>query len=291
MAERPNRSVLITGASTGIGAATAKYLAGKGWRVFGGYRKAEDAEPLRQMSELVQPVRMDVTKPEDIEAAAATVAEALQGDKLGGLVNNAGIAFMAPLALQPMDEFKAHFEVNTFGLLASTQAMLPLLGMDTARAGGPGRIINITSVGGKLASPFLGAYVATKHAGEAITDTLRRELIVYSIEAIAIGPGAVKTPIWEKAEEKEPDTAYRDSAWGESIDRYQDVMLNAGKEGLPPEDVARAVEKALTAKKPKARYAPVPDKLTKFTIPTRLPKRWVDRIFASRFGIARKYNR
>ena len=291
MTQRPNRSVVITGASTGIGAATAKYLADRGWKVFGGYRKDSDGETLRGLSELITPVRMDVTKTDDLETAAATVSDALDGEKLGGLVNNAGIAFMAPLALQPLDEFKAHFEVNTFGLLATTQAMLPLLGVEPERAGGPGRVVNITSVGGKLASPFLGAYVATKHAGEAITDTLRRELIVYGIEAIAIGPGAVQTPIWEKAEEKDPDTAYKDSAWGKSLEKYQDIMLNAGREGLPPEDVARAVETALTAKKPKARYAPVPNKLTNFIIPTRLPKRWVDSIFASRFGIERKYNK
>lgn len=291
MASLPNKSVVITGASTGIGAAAAKYLADHGWRVFAGVRKDADGDQLRELSAGIEPLQLDVTKSGDLEAAVTTIAERLSGEKLGGLVNNAGIASMGPLALQPLDEFKAHFEVNTFGLMAATQAFLPQLGMNTDLLGGPGRIVNITSVGGKLASPFLGAYVGTKHAGEAITDALRRELVVYGIEAIAIGPGAVKTPIWEKAEEKNADTPYADSAWAESLKTYEQVMIEAGREGLPPEAVARDIELALTRSKPKARYAPVPNKLTNFSIPTRLPKRWVDGIFQSRFGLRRQFNK
>ncbi|MEM7767918.1 MAG: SDR family NAD(P)-dependent oxidoreductase [Pseudomonadota bacterium] len=282
------QAVVITGASSGIGRAIAEYLARRGWTVFAGIRKPEDGKALTETVPAIRPILLDVTRPEHIETAIAEVGAALGDARLAGLINNAGIAKMGPLALQPLDEIRSHFEVNVFGAIAASQAFAPLLGMDTARTGQPGRIINITSVGGKLASPFLGAYTATKHAMESVTDTLRRELLVYGIDAIAVGPGAVKTPIWDKAEDANGDAPYQDTAWAEPIQKFSDTMLAGGRDGLEPEHIARIVETALTADKPKARYAPVPDKLTNFTIPTRLPKRWLDSIFASRFGIKRR---
>ena len=145
------KTVIITGASTGIGAGAACHLAAKGWRVFAGVRKEADGEQLKQgASGDLRPVILDVTKPDQVAAAAETVSAALDGERLAGLVNNAGIAKMGPLAIQPMEDFRAHFEVNVFGLLAVTQAFVPLLGSDPARTGQPGRIVNITSVGGRL---------------------------------------------------------------------------------------------------------------------------------------------
>lgn len=279
------KTVVITGASTGIGQAAAEHLAKKGWRVFGGVRKEADGEDLLKAPGDIRPLILDVTKPDQVDAAVSEVAASLGSDKLAGLVNNAGIANMGPLALQPMEDFRAHFEVNLFGLLANTKAFLPLLGTDESRTGEPGRIVNITSVGGKLASPFLGAYTATKHAVESVTDSLRRELYIYGIDAISVGPGAVKTPIWDKAEDKNKDAPYSDSAWAEALDAFSDTMLKGGREGLEPEEVAEVIEKALADKKPKARYAPVPNKLTNFTLPMILPKRFVDKIFAKRFGM------
>jgi len=273
------RAVVITGASTGIGRAIAEHLARSGWKVFAGIRKAEDGEALVAAVPAISPLMLDVT-----EEVASAIGEAT----LGGLVNNAGIARMGPLAIQPMDEIRAHFEVNVFGAIAASQGFAPLLGMDTARKGEPGRIVNITSVGGKIASPFLGAYTATKHAMESVTDTLRREMLVYGIDAIAVGPGAVRTPIWDKAEDANEGQPYQDTAWAGSIEAFSKVMLEGGRDGLAPETVAEVVETALTARKPKARYAPVPNKLTNFTVPTRLPKRWLDSIFASRFNIERR---
>lgn len=280
------KTVVITGASTGIGRATAEYFANKGWTVFAGVRKEEDGAALKaSASGDLRPILMDVAKPDHVDAAVVEVAKALDGKTLTGLVNNAGIANMGPLALQPLDEFQSHFDVNVFGLLRTTQAFLPLLGMDTDRTGSPGRIVNITSVGGKLSAPFLGAYTATKHAVEAMTDSLRRELVVYGIDAIAVGPGAVKTPIWDKAEEKNEDTPYANSEWADAIDRFSQTLLQGGRDGLSAEHIASVIETALSDPSPKARYAPVPNKLTNFTIPTRLPKRWLDGIFASRFGM------
>jgi len=282
------KTTVITGASTGIGRAAAEHLAMRGWRVFAGVRKLEDGEVLSASSENIIPILLDVTKPEQVQTAVEQVTEALEGTILDGLVNNAGIANMGPLALQPSDQFEAHFDVNVFGLLRATQAFLPLLGMDEARSGAPGRIINITSVGGRLASPFLGAYTATKHAVESMTDSFRRELIPFGIDAIAIGPGAVKTPIWDKAESKNSSNPYANSPWAASIDKFSQTMLEAGWNGLEPERIAKIIETALTDASPKARYAPVPNKLTNFTLPMLLPKRVVDGFFAKRFGLKKR---
>lgn len=282
------KTVVITGASTGIGRATAEYLAGKGWTVFAGVRKHSDGEPLKQANSNIVPLILDVAKPDQVKAAVQTVSKTLDDKTLDGLVNNAGIANMGPLALQPMDEFEQHFEVNVFGLMRATQAFLPLLGMDEARTGDKGRIVNITSVGGRLSAPFLGAYAATKHAVEAITDALRRELLIYGIDAIAIGPGAVKTPIWDKAEDMNRNQPYTNSVWAKPIETFADVMLKGGRDGLPPEKIAAIIETALTDNSPKARYAPVPNKLTNWTIPTLLPKRMVDKAMAKRYGLKPK---
>lgn len=282
------KTVVITGASSGIGRATAEYLAGRGFRVFAGVRKMVDGQPLVEASENIIPILLDVANSEQVDAAVETVRKALDGKKLTGLVNNAGIAKMGPLAVQPLDEFEAHFKVNVFGMLRATQAFVPLLGMDESLKGKPGRIVNITSVGGRVASPFLGAYTATKHANESMTDSLRRELAIFGIDAIAVGPGAVKTPIWDKAEDSNRDTPYANSPWAKYIAKFSDDMLESGREGLEPEIVAKAIEKALTKKSPKARYAPVPNKFRNFILPIWLPKRIVDRGFWSSFGMEKK---
>jgi NAD(P)-dependent dehydrogenase (short-subunit alcohol dehydrogenase family) len=283
------RAVIITGASTGIGAAAARYLAARGWTVFAGVRSDKDAAALADGGAGdLRPIRLDVTKPADVDAAIALVAKALGNRRLTGLVNNAGIARMGPLAIQPLADFEAHFAVNVFGMLRMTQAAVPLLGADPVREGAPGRIVTITSVGGRIASPFLGAYTATKHANESMTDSLRRELSIYGIDAIAIGPGSVRTPIWDKAEKDNAGGPYARSDWAKSIEIFEKTMLDGGRTGLAPEEIARVIETALTDPSPKARYAPVPNKLTNFTIPTRLPKRMLDRIFIGRFGLKRR---
>lgn len=283
------RSLLVTGASTGIGEACARHMAGKGWTVFAGVRSQKDADALKQgaVGDL-RPIILDVTKPEQVQAAVSMVGAALGNRRLAGLLNNAGIAKMGPLAIQPLEDFEAHFAVNVFGLLRVTQAFVPLLGADPARQGPPGRIVTITSVGGKIAAPFLGAYTATKHANEAMTDTLRRELAIYGIDAIAVGPGSVRTPIWDKAEKDNEGGLYAGSDWEKPLEIFEETMLKGGKSGLPPEKIAEVVEDALSSPKPKARYAPVPDKLTNFTIASRLPKRWLDKIFIKRFGLQKK---
>ncbi|MEL7040841.1 MAG: SDR family oxidoreductase [Pseudomonadota bacterium] len=279
------KTVVITGASTGIGRSAAEYLAARGWQVFAGVRKEKDAAVLAEADGRIKPILLDVTDPDQVNAAVETVRSALDGHKLAGLVNNAGIANMGPLALQPLDQFKSHFDVNVFGLLRASQAFVPLLGMDETLAGQPGRIVNITSVGGRLASPFLGAYTATKHAVESMTDSLRRELVIFGIDAIAVGPGAVRTPIWDKAESVNSTHPYANSPWAKPIEKFSETMVDGGRTGLDPDLIAETIETALTTARPKARYAPVPNKLTNFTLPMLLPKRLVDAFFWKRFGM------
>lgn len=281
------KTVVITGASTGIGRSTAEYLAAQGWRVFAGVRKHEDGVVLKAEHSNIVPLILDVTDAAQIEDAVKTVDAALKGAKLDGLVNNAGIAIMGPLPLQPVETFKKHFDVNLFGALATVQAFAPLLGTDESRTGAPGRIINITSVGGRVASPFLGAYTATKHAMESLTDSLRRELVLFGIDAISVGPGSVKTPIWDKAEDTNKTTPYQDSPWGKAIEKFSANMLRGGREGLEPVIVAKAIEKALSDPSPKPRYAPVPQKWKNFWLPILLPKRVVDRAFWKSTGMSR----
>ncbi|QCZ93871.1 SDR family oxidoreductase [Salinimonas iocasae] len=279
------KSIIITGASSGLGESISIKFAREGWLVFAGVRNEDDAKSLTEKEPKIQPVFLDVSKPEQIKAAVDLVTEKLAGQTVGGLVNNAGIAKLGPLALQDIDEFIQHFEVNAFGGLRMAQAFLPLLGTDESLNGDPGRIINITSVGGELPSPFLGAYTASKHAMESITDSLRRELMVYGIDSISIGPGSVKTPIWKKAKEANAAEQYKDSAWKDSLKTFLDVMIEGGEDGLETEDIADVVYEAMTADKPKARYAPVPNKLINYTLPTMLPERLVDQIFAKKFDI------
>ena len=281
------KSVVITGASTGIGRGAADYLARKGWMVFPGVRKEADVASFAGQDGFVQPLILDVEKPETLTEAATIVDEALKGERLTGLVNNAGVAMMGPLATQDMAEVRKHFEVNVFGAIATTRAFLDLLGAEEGRGGPPGRIVNITSVGGRVASPFLGAYTATKHAMESVTDTFRRELAVYGIDAIAIGPGAVKTPIWNKAEKHNEAKAYAGTVWEKPLQAFERAMLEAGQTGLDVETVSEAIEKALSDDAPKARYAPVPNKLVNWWAPTLLPKRVIDGVFTKRFGLRR----
>lgn len=279
------KSVVITGASTGIGRATAEYLASQGWKVFAGVRKQADGDVLKAANPDIHPVILDVTNADQIAAAADEVAANLGGEKLGGLINNAGVATIGPLAVQPLDEIRQHFDINVLGLLACVQGFAPLLGMDTQRTGKPGRIVNISSFGGRMAPPFLSAYAATKHAVESLTDSLRRELMVFGIDAICVAPGAVKTPIWDKAEEDEKREPYANTRWADPIRKFTKGFLEAGENGWPAEKIAALITTALTDPTPRAHYAAGPEKLVNYSIARRLPKRMLDKGFARRFGM------
>ena len=279
------KSVVVTGVSTGIGWGTTKVLTEAGFHVFGSVRKEADAQRLKQeFGERFTPLLFDVTDAEAVKRGADQVRTALKGEKLFGLVNNAGIAVSGPLLELPVDDFRTQLEVNVTGPLIVTQAFAPLLGADATLKGTPGRIVNISSVGGKQAAPFLGPYAASKFAIEGFSESLRRELMLFGIDVIIVGPGAVRTAIWDKAEEIDV-RPYEKSPYYPSLTKFREFFLASGRQGFPPEHLGRAILKALTVKNPKVRYAVVPKRLQNWTIPQLLPKRLTDRIIGKATGL------
>jgi len=275
-------TILISGASKGIGRATALHLDAKGFTVIAGVRSEADGESLRRdSSPRLRTVMLDITDGAQILAASRTVREIVGDAGLDGLVNNAGIAVPGPLEFIPIEEFRRQIEVNLTGQLALTQAMLELL--RTAK----GRIVNISSVGGKIAGPMLGAYHASKFAIEAITDTLRQELAPWKIHVVSIEPGAVATPIWEAGARTADRLMGQMPAralelYGDAVSRTRAGAERSAKTGIPPERVARVVEEALTARRPRTRYPVGMDGKIGARLIARLPDRMRDRILSSR---------
>jgi NAD(P)-dependent dehydrogenase (short-subunit alcohol dehydrogenase family) len=278
-------AVVITGVSTGIGYATAEWLSRRGYQVFGSVRSQADAERTsRAFGGNYSALVFDVTDRPAIEAAAKNVSDRLSAGTLFALINNAGIEVPGPLAYVPVDRFRVQLEVNLVGVLNVIQAFLPLLGTDPNRKGWPGRIINISSVSGRLATPFVGAYCASKFGLEGLSDSLRRELLLFGIDVVLVEPGAVVTPMWEKAEGKVvadfPGTPYDNS-----LKRFAEIALKEGRNGFPAEKVAELIERILQARRPKARYALVPKHFMEYTVPRLLPTRLLDYLIGRYLGI------
>jgi NAD(P)-dependent dehydrogenase (short-subunit alcohol dehydrogenase family) len=278
------KSVVITGASTGIGWATAKLLLARGFRVFGSVRKQADADRLKnEFGANFTPLMFDVTNEAAVLAAARQVREALGGETLSGLVNNAGIAVAGPVLELSADEFRRQMDVNVIGPIISTQAFGPLLGSDPSLKGPRGRIVMISSVSGKNGNPLTPAYAASKHAIEGLSESLRREMMLFGIDVVIIAPGAVKTPIWSKAEEVDI-SAYKNSPYYPALEKVHAFMLHLGAIGLPPEKIAERIFEALTLPRPKVRYQITPDPM-RHLMTAILPKRMIDKIVAKRLGL------
>ena len=278
------RSVVITGASTGIGWASAKLLLDRGFRVFGSVRRQADAERLKgEFGANFTPLIFDVTDEAAVLAAAREVRNALGGEALAGLVNNAGIAVSGPVLELAVDEFRRQMEVNFIGPIIATQAFGPLLGSDPQLKGPKGRIVMISSVSGKHGNPLTSAYAASKHALEGLSESLRRELMLFGIDVIVIAPGAVKTPIWSKAEEVDI-AAYRNSPYFPALQKIRVFMQGLRTTGLPAEKIAEKVFAALTLPSPKVRYTITPDPM-RLVMAAVLPKRTLDKIIARRLGL------
>ncbi len=281
------RSMVVTGSSTGIGHGAAKELIARGFRVFGSVRKAADGERLKaEFGANFTPLLFDVTDEAAIARAAAEVRTALNGETLAGLVNNAGIAVAGPLLHLPLEDFRKQIEVNLTGQLAVTQAFASQLGADGSLKGEPGRIVMISSVGGRNGSPFVGAYNASKFALEGLSEALRRELMLYGIDVIIIGPGAIATPIWEKADEVDV-SRYANTDYAKPLDAVKKYMLDMGRKGLKPEAVGALIADAITLPNRKVRYAIVPSWFENLMMGI-LPKRRLDKIIAKRLGLERK---
>lgn len=276
--------VVVTGASKGIGRATALYLAQQGFHVFAGVRNGADGEALvAAAGPTITPLALDVTDQAQVAAAAATVHAAVGDVGLVGLVNNAGVAVAAPLEFIPLAELRNQLEVNVVGQIGVTQALLPLL----RRA--KGRIVNISSMGGRIAGPWLGPYHASKFALEALTDALRQELAPWEIAVIAVEPGAIATPIWEtslararRLLDQFPAPAH--DLYGKPMAKRIAIAEKNANVGIPPEQVAAVVAAALTVPRPKTRYPVGTDAKIAINLIARLPDRWRDWLVARQQG-------
>jgi NAD(P)-dependent dehydrogenase (short-subunit alcohol dehydrogenase family) len=278
------RSVVVTGASTGIGWGCVKVLTSKAFHVFGSVRKEADAHRLKaEFGARFTPLLFDVTDAAAVNRGAEEAARALGDTTLAGLVNNAGIAVAGPMLYLDIDELRRQLEVNVVGQAIVTQAFAPLLGADRSRKGAPGRIVMISSVGGKNSTPFTGPYNASKFALEGLSESLRRELMIFGIDVIVVAPGAVATPIWDKAEDMDV-SRYANTQYAASLNKVKDYMLTLGRKGFPPEKIGEAVYTALTLRKPKVRYTVTPDRVQNFMVTT-LPKRMVDNLLAKQLGL------
>lgn len=272
------RAVVITGASTGIGAACALHLDRLGFQVFAGVRKGKDGEVLqRRGSPQLIPLLLDVTNVDSIQKANAFVEERVGEAGLFGLVNNAGIAVAGPLEAVPIPDLRRQLEVNVIGQISVTQAFLPLI--RKAR----GRIVNMGSIAGRATMPLMGPYSASKYALEALTDALRLELQPWGIHVSIIEPGAIATPIWAKSNK---DAAMLEAASPREMNRLyagaiaavKKVVAEAAQRAIPPDAVAIAVERALTAACPKTRYLVGTDAKIRAVMVKVLPDRLADRL-------------
>jgi NAD(P)-dependent dehydrogenase (short-subunit alcohol dehydrogenase family) len=282
------RSVVITGASTGIGEACALRLDGMGFRVFAGVRKDADGDALRaKASERLTPVRIDVTDAASIAAARDAVAAAVGDAGISGIVNNAGVAIGGPIEFVPIADLRQQIEVNVIGQVAVTQAFMPLLRVQR------GRVVFMGSISGRMGTPFAGPYAASKHALEAITDALRIELRPWKMHVSIVEPGSIKTPIWDKADATSERMERELSPEGHrlydpAVKTMRRSFAEAGARGIPPHAVAKAVAHALTARRPKTRYIVGTDAHLQAILRVVVPDRLLDSLIERQLGLKRE---
>jgi NAD(P)-dependent dehydrogenase (short-subunit alcohol dehydrogenase family) len=277
--------VVVTGASTGIGRACALRLDRLGFQVFAGIRRDADAKALKKKAKGgLTTLLIDVTEEASISAAAEAVDNAVGEDGLSGLVNNAGVVVPGPLEFLPLADLRSQMEVNVIGQVAVTQAFLPLLRK------GQGRIVNIGSIGGRMATPFLGAYSASKFAMEALTDSLRMELKPWDISVSIIEPGSIDTRMWEKGQnaadvllEKLPQKGHE--LYDPAVAAMRQAAEKTARDAIPPSAVAKAVVHALTADKPRTRYVVGTDARIQAVVARVVPDRMKDWLVAREMGI------
>ena len=283
-----SKDVVVTGVSTGIGWATTKVLVSKGFRVFGSVRKQADAERLqKEFGSSCVPLLMDITDADAVHQASKHVSALIDDRNLIGLVNNAGIVVSGPLLYLRPSEYRRQLEVNMISRLVVIQAFAPLLGTDNKRQGPAGRIVNISSTGAKVAIPLIGGYSSSKAGLEGMSDALRQELMLFGIDVVIIEPGTVNTALYDKGE-KEDLSEFQPTEYWEAVENFQKFIVNEARtNGLPPERLGEAVYLALSAAKPKARYAVVPQRFKNWTLPRLLPTRMVDAQLAKLLGITK----
>ena len=269
-------NILISGASTGIGRACAEHLTSAGHKIWAGVRSQKSFDELSGLANL-HPVFLDVADSPSIDA----LLKSLKGERLDALINNAGIAVGGPIEALAMDDWRRQFEINFFGLVELTKACLPQLRQ--AR----GRVLNMSSLSGRIASPFMGPYSASKFALEAYSDSLRRELRKHGVHVCIIEPGPIQTPIWEKSVREGSDRLHQlDPAmrelYGASLDKFSRLMLKTGESAAPVSRVIHAVDHALHSSRPRTRY-PVGYGVGWLTrLSNVLPDKWMDQLLRAR---------
>lgn len=285
MTKSGNLTVVVTGTSSGIGLETARCLVGHGARVFGSVRKEADGERVRaELGPGFTPLVFDVRDEAAIARGAERVRGELGGETLSGLVNSAGVAIPGPALLQPLPEWREQIDTDLLGPLVVTRAFSPLLGTETGRGGPPGRVVMMSSIAGAIGQPFMSGYVAAKHGLEGLSDTLRRELQLFGIDVIVVGPATVITPIWSKA--KPFAGRYAGTPYAAAFDRGVETLTSAGRtHGLDPKRVAETVWTALTANRPRARYAPAQHPLVEQFASRLMPRRALDAVFGLALGL------
>lgn len=274
-----SKNILITGASTGIGYDLAKIFVENGYTVYGSVRKKEDADRLSyEFGQGFKAVLFDVTDHDSVDRAAKQIEEEIGDEGLGGLINNAGIAIGGPMLDLSIEDYRLQFEVNVIGLIKVTKSFLPLLGARDGHSSDPGRIVQISSAAGKIGMPFMSPYAGSKHAVEGVSESLRRELQLFDIDVIIIGPGPVKTPIWDKGITNELKDRFKDSKYAESISIFQNTFVkDAIENGWKSEKAAKIIFNAFESARPKVRYALVAQRFKNSILPGLLPNRALDK--------------
>ena len=282
------KKVVITGVSTGIGYSSAKILCDSGYRVFGSVRKQEDAEKITsEFGANFTPLIFDVTDSKGIQENAEIVkSELLPGEALAGLVNNAGVAMGGPINLIDTDVFRQQFEVNFFGLIEVTKTFLPMLGA-VKNSMQQGKIINISSISGRRAHPFVAPYTASKFAVEAFSDALRREMLLYGVDVILIEPGPIKTAIWDKVPDLD-DNEFTGTDYEHSLRKFYKMFIEMGKKGFDADIIGNRVKEILQDPSPKTRHVITPNRFINFTLPGILPDRMFDKLVGKGLGLLKK---
>tara|TARA_B100000767_G_scaffold46472_1_gene41073 strand:- start:1809 stop:2660 length:852 start_codon:yes stop_codon:yes gene_type:complete len=282
------KSVVITGTSTGIGYQTSKTLIESGYRVFGSVRTNEDADRVTmELGKNFIPLVFDVTDEQAVKESVNKVSALLDNQTLAGLINNAGIAVFGAVQNLTAEEFKHQFDVNLLGVFHCTQAYMDLLGADKDRHGAPGKIINISSISGELAMPFMSAYNMSKFGLEGFSEALRRELMIFGIDVVVVAPGPIKTPIWTKVDKVGMLKRYDNSAYRKVSSKMVRFAEALEKKGVSSEVVAQRILTILTNSKSKTRYR-IDAQWFQNALLSLLPKRTSDKMIAKQMSIIKK---
>mgnify|MGYP000114652420 FL=1 len=274
-----SRTVLVTGTSSGIGRGLCQALIKRGYKVFGTVRNRKDATELKkEFGENLDALLVDVTDEKQVIKAKERVQNYLNGKPLTALINNAGIATLGPVEFLPTSDFKKQIDTKILGTFLCTKIFLPLLGTDNNLIGNPGRIVNISSIlGGKIGSPFMSGYCASKHAVEAFSESLRRELKPYRIKVIIVAPGSVSTPIWKEVKKQKDQNKYHKTKYGISFKKILNSLESFDQNSLSMKQLTSIIIKSIEIKNPKIRYNPTKDPIQKLW--PYIPKKIMDSFF------------